>query len=174
MVESLQYVYTSEAELVRLMSQTSLDEFLTEPDGTSLITDAKDAVLGDAIDQATDKINDYTYQLYEPRLLATNRWVRVRATKIAAHYLTQRKGEPGRYQQFYDEIVKELEAVQATTRYIPRLPLIVDVRPTVTNQVIDDRFTSSRARDSRQTSSDQTSYDNQKPDVNTYGGYFNT
>lgn len=179
MVESLAYVYTSEAELVRLMSQTSLTEYLTEPDGTVLndvdTTPTKSDVLDDVIDRATDKINDYCYQLYELRLLATSRWVRIRATAIAAHYLTQRKGEPGRYQQLYDEAIEELQAVKETKTYIRGLPLITDVRPTANNQVIDDRFISSRARSSQRTSSAQPGYSNQKPDVTNYGGsYYDT
>jgi phage gp36-like protein len=181
MVETITYKYTTEAELVRLMSQASLTEFLTDPDGTVLVdtpvptTPTKSEVLNDAIDRATDKVNDYCYQLYELRLLANSRWVRVRATAIAAHYLTQRKGEPGRYQQLYDEAIADLQSVKETKTYIRELPLITDMRPTANNQVIDDRFASSRARSSQRTSSDQPGYSNQKPDVSNYGGgYYDT
>ena len=156
-----------------------MTEYLTEPGGTVLndvnTTPTKSDTLNDVIDRATDKINDYCYQLYDLRLLANSRWVRIRATAIAAHFLTQRKGEPGRYQQLYDEAIEELQAVKETRTYIRGLPLITDVRPTASNQVIDDRFISSRARSSQRTSSQQDGYTNQKPDVTFYGGsYYDT
>lgn len=169
---SLSHVYTSEAELVRLMSATSLDQYLMEPDGTALTgitTPTRDDVLYDAIEQATDKVNDYCYQLYAPAKLETSRWVRLRATQIAAHLLTQRKGEPGRYQELYDSALNDLEEVRMIRRYIPRLQTIADHRPTADNQVINDTFLSARARVSRQSSSDSPSYSNMKPDSTYYG-----
>lgn len=142
MPETLNYVYTTEAEIQRIWS----------PQGVLLRTDADedgvsdDGVITDAVYDATDTVNLYCETWYSPNDMAENQWVRRNATWIAAHLISLLRGDPGYYHARYERCIEFLERVNEGKLQIPRLPFRFDMQPAMSNLRVDQRYTTKKIR----------------------------
>jgi hypothetical protein len=135
-VETLSYVYTSENEITRLISQTGVALRVSDLTGTE-----KTTYWVEVTEEASDFINQYCTN-YDPADMADSRWVRSRATWIALVLLCRRRANPvpDSIIQRYEEILEELRLILAGVLQIPRLDPVSDTLPTMSNQRVDDRF----------------------------------
>lgn len=145
MVESLNYTYTTQVEIQRLMTSAGYTEYTTDDQVPA-------DVLADAINQATDEVNTYLHRWYAESDLADNRRVRTLATYLAAYHLTQRRGEEARYANEVEEARKYLQEVHDGLKQLPRCPQRADLAPCHSNYVIDDRFAKQKVRVQSETS----------------------
>lgn len=149
--ETLSNVYTSEAEMQRLLSLEGVELRLDDLDDTD---DEQTEYLTEVIADATDVINAYLLQTYSASTMETNRWIRSRATWIGCYFLSQRRGNPPpeifetRYSQITD--VESGELYRAATNYkgfrVPRLVPLSAPRPVVTNYKISDLYQTNKIR----------------------------
>ena len=160
MTESLNYLFTSEAEMRRIMSVRSVTDYASDGD----VSDVEDTNLADIIAQATDEINFYCLRFYTEALLSENSYIRRLATWIACYHLSQRRGEPERYVGEYNNAIDQLKQVQQGSAQIPRIPWRSDFAPSHSNIVIDDRYGKARGRTQVETSSGGT-YSGQNQDT---------
>jgi phage gp36-like protein len=142
-VSAPDYLYTSQADIERLMSVKSAELYV---DDIQVGQQDDPDVWTDVIYQATDIVNMYVQNYYAPEDLVNNSWVHRMTTWLAAHYLTQRRGNPGAYNDLYNEALFWLEKVQTGRYQIPRVPQRAWVVPAVSNYVIDDRFPVNKIR----------------------------
>lgn len=154
MPETLAYLYSSESEINRRMSVPMTDDY-AEDDPYAAVTNP-DTNLADAIAMATDEVNIYCLYWYEEADLANSSWIRNLATWIACYHLTQRKGEPAKFENQYDKAIAFLERVRSGELQVPRLPQRADLSPCHSNYVIDSRFTKAQSRVQRETSTGQS------------------
>lgn len=143
MVESLSYLYTSQAEIERLMSSKSAELYVDDL-GIGVADDP--AVWTDVIEAATDTVNIHCQLYYEESVLANSSWVHRITTWVAAHYLTQRRGNPGAYSNLYAEAMSYLERIRDGELQIPRAALRSVMVPAMSNFTIDDRFRVNKIR----------------------------
>lgn len=128
----LTYVYTSQEEIERLFETEAADQFLSDlTSNTEFWTEL--------IERATTRVNQYLSGLYDEADLVNSIWVRERATYIATHFLSIRKGNPGVFNYQYEEALQELMAVKQGDIYID-LPQSGGVRPIMQNVMHDNRF----------------------------------
>ena len=128
-------VYTTQARVERLLSEHGVMLRLDDLDA-DLVADA----MQDSIDDAQSAIDLYLTQFYEDTDLATSTTVTRWATWLAAHFLSQRRGNPSLYLHRYEEIMDQLEGVMDGRLLIPGIPTRDDFTPAVSNFVIDERF----------------------------------
>lgn len=133
--ETLAYTYTSQAEIERLHGKAGVANLLADLQGANIAS-----LLEEMIADATLTIDSYASQVYDQEDLATSRWVRSRATWIAAYRLSQRKGNNDLYAQRYQEIIDELEKVKNLTLVIPNIPTSSDMTPMMSNVSVDPRY----------------------------------
>lgn len=135
MVETLAFVYTSEAEIVNVYSQAGLDFSLDD-----LVAELAQAKK-EFIEDATDFINQYAGDRYDEADMTESRWVRSRASWIAAYFFSQRRGNPPpeSFAVQFDRFEKELMQVKDDTLNIPRLGTSSNFIPSISNYEIDDR-----------------------------------
>lgn len=134
-VETLEFTYTSQPEIDSIFSELGVNLRLEDKysnKGPALY-------LEDVIDEATDTINQYCEWRYYPEDMAKNRWVRRRASWLAAYMLAQRRGNPKQFSTRHKQIIAELENINDAKLQIPRLPLRVYFVPEYANLVVDDR-----------------------------------
>lgn len=136
------HTYTSAAEMERLFSDIALDERI---DLTG-VGASEDTVLNDMINDATSTIDAYIAKYYAPASVTNNQWVRRRATVFACHYLSQRRGNPALFTQWFDRILGELEKVAEGKLLIPGAASYGDGIPAVTNYYMDSSFGGQKAR----------------------------
>lgn len=154
MPETLSYVYSSEGEINRRMSVPMAEDY-SEDDPYAAVTDPDDN-LDDAIALATDEVNVYCLYWYTEADLADSLWVRNWATWMACYHLTQRKGEPAKFENEYNKAIGYFERIRNGELQIPRLPQRADLAPCHSNYVIDSRFTKAQSRVQRETSTGQS------------------
>jgi len=157
MVESLNYTYSSEAEVKRILTTNGYTDYTTD-DRTPA------DVIGDAVNQATDEVNIRCLKWYGESDLANNSFVRRLATWIACYLLTQDRGDEPRYQDAYNKAIETLDKVSSGEFQLPRCPQRADLTPCMSNYVIDDRFKKSKVRVQGATSVGPT-YTEQKQDI---------
>ncbi len=143
MVESLAYLYTSQTEIERLMSIKSAELYVDDI-GLGIADDP--LIWTDVIEAATDTVNIYAQKYYTESVLANSAWVHRVATWIGAHYLTQRRGNPGAYETLYDEAIELLERIKSGDLQIPRAELRDVMVPAMSNLRVDDRFVVNKLR----------------------------
>jgi phage gp36-like protein len=136
-------LYTSQDEIERLMSVKSAELYVDDI-GIGMADDPE--IWTDVIDQATDTVNMYAQYYYEESVLELSSWVRRTATWIAAHYLTQRRGNPGAYSSLYEQAIEYLERIKKGELQIPRAVLRSVMVPAMSNYTIDDRFRVNKIR----------------------------
>lgn len=127
--------FTTLAEIERLFSG----------DAISLrIDDAADAnaeadIIDEVIDDATEWVWQFLWLNYEKASAVIHPWVRRRATFVAAHFLSLRRGNGGQFIDRFENIKEELQLVYARSLFIPDLNVLASPQPTVSNFIIDNR-----------------------------------
>lgn len=136
MVETLAFTYTSQAEVEKVYSQAGLDFSLDDLAGADLTQGIKEF-----LEDATDFVNQFAGDRYEEADMNESRWVRSRASWIAAYLFSQRRGNPPpeAFANRFDMIRDELEQVKADNLNIPRLGTKSNFLPSISNYTIDDR-----------------------------------
>lgn len=142
-IETLAYVYTSQDEIERLISETGVQSRTRDLAGSD-----NPNYWIELIAEATDTINQWVGDYYDEADMADSRWVRARASWIALTLLCRRRGNPvpASILDRYEEIMEDLRLVRYGLVQIPRLPTRAGLLPTMSNIRIDDRFYSRKIR----------------------------
>lgn len=153
MVETLANTYTTEEEIVNVLSQAGIDFDLDD-----LSAPLRTQAVKEFIEDATDIINQHAAIRYEETDLANSRWVHSRASWIAAWLFSQRRGNPApdSLANRYEIILDELREVRNDNLDIPRLATKSNFVPSISNFKIDDRFGVRKIRVQTQISSGGT------------------
>lgn len=136
------YLLTSQEEIERIWSQ----------DGANLLADddqdgnAEPLVWDDIIYEATDTVLMYTQKRYAAENLVSSPWAHRAASIIGAYFLSQRRGNPERFETAYQRIMELLEMVLSGKLRIPRVPLSSQQTPSMSTYVVDDRFSQRNIR----------------------------
>lgn len=129
----LQYTYTTEEEMVRLFGHLGSESFIDD------ISASDSEYWTELIESVTGTINQYLAGVYDPVDLAQSPWVRRRATYLAAHEHSIRKGNPGIYNTNKDEILAELIDAKEGNIFIG-VAMSAGIRPVMQNVMHDNRF----------------------------------
>lgn len=145
MAETIPYTYTSRAEVESIFGRPAVAVRL-DADQSSLVAADEDDDMTDVIEEATDEFNLYLNTRYAASALAESLWVRRRCSYLAAHFLSERQGNPSQYNQRVEEIREQLELIRKGRMFIPRVAYKSDFDPAMINTVIDDRYPRSKSR----------------------------
>lgn len=121
--------YTSQAEVLRVMGDFA--ESLLMDDAKS-----KNSVWKDVLEDVTDTINMYAMQHYNLSDLSTSKWIRRRATYLAANILSNRRGNPPLFTSRVERVYDELNEVRDNRFRIPNVPVKYFQGPVVRNYVV--------------------------------------
>lgn len=148
-------VYCSVAEVQRYLSSTGATNFADHDNDGTADTD----VIEDCINQATEELDLYLVQLYEPSELQTsvlvNRWCVVMASK----FLGERRGNPPpesvviEYQRIADPFTGLLAQIADRKCSLPKISKRAELVPTFSNLVVDRRHPINTIRKTRTNSS---------------------
>ena len=142
MVETLTHRYTTQAEIERIWSiKAAASRVDDDSDGST-----ESELWNDVIDEATDEVNLYAENWYDPADMVNNKWVRRQASYIGAYFLSQRRGDPGRFHQLYERIIATLEKIRDGLMQIPRLGQRENQVPSISNYRVDDRYRIAKTR----------------------------
>lgn len=144
-IETLTSTYTSQNEMERLLSADGvslradddgdgINESNANPGG-AIVT-----VIQDAIDDATEKIDEYLADIYYESAMAESLWIRRRAAVLGCYALSMRRGNPPLFAGKVVEIIADLEAIRLGKRRVPRLATREDFTPGISQPRVDDRF----------------------------------
>jgi len=143
---SLDHTYTTESEIKRLISVDGWDLRMDD-----LTNSQEDTFFADVIDDVTLTIDAYISQYYATASLSASKWVRMRATYMAADQIATRRGNPGLYATRVEKILGELETIASGSLFaggirVPGIAVKDDFTPVMSNYQIDQRFWISKAR----------------------------
>jgi hypothetical protein len=140
------YALTSREEIERLFSEAGVD-YRVEDLTTAQQTNMFHSIIG----YASDTVAAYTLHRYNTTDLVNIRWVRDRATFIAAWMLSRRRGNPGQYGAEYEMALADLEKVLngKPPLMIPGAPVRAADVPTVSSYRVDDRTRYNKLRVAR-------------------------
>ena len=176
--EALPPQYSTRTEVESIMSQVGVDVRLDDNEDDE-VTEAnpqqpdipdEEGHLTDAIDEATDIVNEYALPLYSDTVLCASRWVRRRASYLAAWIVSQRRGNAALYEERACRIMEELERVRQGVLLIPRAERRVSTMPRMSNVRIDRRYIREKVRVVRETSVGK-GYPGQHVDHGLHAGY---
>ncbi|MGH9932600.1 MAG: phage protein Gp36 family protein [Pyrinomonadaceae bacterium] len=144
--------YCDLSDVERLFSSYGVTAY-SDHDGDG---QADSEVVNDCINQATEEINLYCQQWYEPADLDNSTLINRWCTVMATTFLCERRGNPvpESLQAEFARIAEKLERILAGTLKIPGLAMRDDMRPSYSNLTVDRRYQRSRIRVTRQNSSD--------------------
>lgn len=109
-------------------------EFLDEDNDGLPDTD----IVNDVIYEATDEVNLYAEEHYQPSALANNLWVRRCASYLGVYHASRRRADPGKYAKKYEYYIDLLQKILDGKMEIPRLPKRYDDTPALSNFKITD------------------------------------
>jgi len=112
-----------------------------------------------AIRRASNKVLEYVQGRYSVAELNGNDWVTDITTIIACHYLSRRRGNPGLFEDEYNEAIASLERVRTENAHIPGAGTLSDHLPGFSNLTVDDRFHLGKLRVQRGISSNDAYLD---------------
>ena len=135
-VEVLTKTYVTQEEIERISYGSLGIELITD----DIVGNEKDEWWREITEEATDYINQFCELRYAPEDLVDSRWVRSRATWVAAYFISQRRGNSPIFVDKFDEITDELQRVADGRIIIPRLPTREDFTPAMSNLVVHDWF----------------------------------
>lgn len=143
--------YCTSTDIERYLSLTGAEAFAAH----DIPDEPTSEVYNDVINQATDEVNLYAIDRYDPADLATSKIVNRWATTFGAYFLTLRRGNPppDSLAKDFDRVTKILERVQAGTLNIPNVGLR-SRGPTFDNLVVDRRYSQAKIRVQKENSSD--------------------
>lgn len=137
-------VFTTIEEIERLFSEVGVELRLDDGSDTAptLLVPSplyKGTIIDEIISDASEFIWQYTWTRYLETQLTNNKWVRRRATYIACHFLSMRRGNPGQFIDRFELIKEELQLVYSEILHIPDATVSVSSKPVISNHVIDNR-----------------------------------
>lgn len=138
-LETLQYVYTSQASIESKISAMAGLLYVDHNQDRSIDAADESTVWADVVGEATDICNQYCLELYNDFALASSLWVYRQATWIGCHLLSLERGNPspGTFQTQYERSIANLEKIHAQELKIPRLPTRSDNTPALSNVCVD-------------------------------------
>ena len=138
---------TSQVEMQRLFSSVGVNLRL---DDLASTVEAIDEI----VVSASQTVESYLLQKYDTVNLISSPWVRRRATVLACHELSLRRGNPGQFYEWYNQIMEELKAFleSGNTPIIPGVIVRAQEVPTASTYIVDDRYRYQKLRVVRQQS----------------------
>lgn len=127
--------FTTRDQIARLMSADGVSLRLDDAASDVEETDMIDEIIADA----TEYIWQFLWLNYVEADAAASTWVQRRATYIAAHFLSIRRGNPGLFVDRFEISTEELKRVYDRSMYVPGLNVNFQSQPTVSNFIIDNR-----------------------------------
>jgi hypothetical protein len=149
-VEATPLLLTTQGEVESIFSSLAVQLRLDDDDDLVPTTQ----YMTDAIIEASDTAYEYLLHYYDGSVLETSTWVRRRVAYIAAHILSRRCGNPAQYSDEYDKAISDFERIRNGLWFIPRMSTKDDFTPTVSNQVVDYRYSRAKLRTDPVTSGD--------------------
>lgn len=122
--------YSSEAEVMRLLGEFAID-VLTE----DWSQQDSSPVWNDILDTVDEEIDMYIGQRYPSQMYSTPMLRRI-ATILAAHFLTQRRGNPGVYASLVARQYETLEEIRKGQRLIRGKVPLGNLAPVVRNYIM--------------------------------------
>jgi hypothetical protein len=120
--------FSSEAEVIRFMGENAVILITDDWDYTD-----KSPIWNDILDFVDDTIWQNIEQHYDPTTHLGNSYLRRRATILAAHLLSQRRGNPALYARLADEVKEEFNDIRRGNKRVPRGTPIGNLGPVVRN-----------------------------------------
>ena len=141
------YSFTSREEIERLYSTLAVNLRIDD------LSDADQSnVFNDLVNAASSTVASFTLRYYNNADLVNSSWVRRRATIIGAYYLSMRRANGTQFGLEYQRVIEELEKfLSPNPPFIPDdagglVPLRSAAIPTVSRQIVDDRYRSDKLR----------------------------
>ena len=106
--------YSSEAEVMRFLGELAADLMTEDWESAD-----KSPVWSDILSYVDETIDMILGQKYERAAILTSPYVRRRATILATHLLTMRRGNPPLYKVMHDQILDEFNDITTGKRFIP-------------------------------------------------------
>lgn len=151
----LDTVFTTKAEMIRKVGeQTLIDLADHDQDGEQY-----DEAIYDAINQATEEISLLAGQRYAIASLSESTLVCRWATTLACCFMFSNRGNPipMSLQAEFDRIMALLERLASGALTLTGVNLIGDLRPSMSNRVVDRRFATRTVRTQKRNSTDAES-----------------
>src|SRR5262245_62009918 len=101
-----QFLYLTEIDVMNRLSAEGVLSRL-DADGDGMVNPFEQKALDDALSDASETINFYTWMKYDPSVLVGNAWVNRRAVDFAAYVLCGLQGNP-----VPDSVWKKAEAAE--------------------------------------------------------------
>jgi hypothetical protein len=136
------YGFTNEANIEALYSTNGYNNILDD-----LSAGDKTKIMSQIIYDAEQTIIVRLNRFYAPAELANSEWVKSRATWIAAHLLSKRRGNEYYFADLYEDALREVDAI--ATGELPPLPDIAQrdyTYPSMSNLIVDEYFISAKLR----------------------------
>lgn len=122
------YTYTSWDEIAQLYSSAGQAAVVSDLSGADLTEAQSDVMLS-----ATDEVLMYLGMEYDQEDMNTSSIVRRICTTIAAHFLSQRRGNPALFQTRYDNAIARLIELRDGSLTLPNVERIKDSMPSMSN-----------------------------------------
>ena len=141
--------YTSIEEMEDVFSEAGITNWSDDDNDGERSTDETNR-LRSRITAATRYVAKFLWEHYEINEVSDNPWVREKATLIACHYTSRRRGNPEQFRQEFEDITKELEEIRWHEYSIPLQETQGYHGPSVTPQVVDYRYGTCKLREQQQ------------------------
>lgn len=124
--------FTSEAEILRMVGDDGYEALLEDLDDND-----KDSFLNDIIDYATAEITTRTQERYLDDSVANDKLVRMNATIIACHFMSERRGNGALWESKIERIYEWLDKIRTGELHLPNQEVLAPDIPIVRNHVIN-------------------------------------
>lgn len=142
-LEAVPTLYTSQAEMESLFGFLGV-QLRLDDDDDEIVATPETEYLTDVMVEATDIINQHIGWIYDDVELSESRWVRRRASWIACHLISKRRGNAKQFQEQFDQCMEDFREVELHRRWIPRKKPKYDFAPAMSNLRIDYRYSGYR------------------------------
>lgn len=142
--------WTTYAEVSSILSELGVDS--RTDDIAEYGSSAPEALVLDAIEEATDFMRRQLRHRYPDAEMENNRWVRRRCSYVACYILSRRRGNPAQYREEYDAIAAELKDIRLGIEFVPDAVPSYTTGPAMSNQNVDHRYTRAKLRTDPNTS----------------------
>lgn len=133
-VQALPYTYCDQGDIERLLSPGGLYSRADE-NGSGIIGTTSQAVIADAINEATETVNFYCWNKHDFGVLASSVWVNRKTAILAAYRICSNRGNPVPDQLVEDaaKVEEDLTRVHDTNFTVPGVALRRQLAPVWSN-----------------------------------------
>lgn len=124
--------FTSKAEIIRLLGQNGFDACMDGLSPTNV-----SAFISDVINFATAEITSRTQNYYLDDEISANDQIRMNATVIACHFISERRGNAALWEGRIERIYEWLEKIRTGEVLLPGEEVIAPDVPVVRNHVVN-------------------------------------